>query len=146
MENRIYFRTKFTPLTQQVHRINLRYPGVFSYNLRKDKLECTGEVQPSLLSEKYKIRVIYSLQSMPHVYVLLPTLRNRELESIPHIYPDGHLCLFLPGEWTKQAYLADTVIPWAILWLYYYEMWHATGEWLGGGSHPMNNKKKMEKK
>ncbi|EKK00114.1 hypothetical protein RBSH_04450 [Rhodopirellula baltica SH28] len=22
------------------------------------------------------------------------------------------------------------------MWLMYYEFWHATGEWLGGGEHP----------
>src|SRR5438034_3968094 len=26
--------------------------------------------------------------------------------------------------------------PVACLWLYYYEVWHTTGEWLGGGLHP----------
>jgi len=30
----------------------------------------------------------------------------------------------------------ETIVPWACLWLYYYEVWHTTGEWLGGGLHP----------
>jgi hypothetical protein len=29
--------------------------------------------------------------------------------------------------------IATTIIPWLSLWLYYYEVWHATGEWMGGG-------------
>ena len=35
----------------------------------------------------------------------------------------------------------ETIVPWASLWLYYYEVWHATGEWLGGGEHPIARKK-----
>jgi hypothetical protein len=31
--------------------------------------------------------------------------------------------------------LAMTVIPWISEWLYFYELWLVTGEWLGGGTH-----------
>jgi hypothetical protein len=33
-------------------------------------------------------------------------------------------------------YIADTIVPWAALWLVFYEYWLATGLWLGGGEHP----------
>ena len=33
-------------------------------------------------------------------------------------------------------WIADTILPWTSLWLYFYELWHATGQWLGGGEHP----------
>ncbi len=33
--------------------------------------------------------------------------------------------------------IATTVIPWLLEWLVYYEAWQATGEWLGGGEHPL---------
>jgi hypothetical protein len=29
--------------------------------------------------------------------------------------------------------IATTIIPWLALWLYYYEVWLATGHWEGGG-------------
>ena len=29
--------------------------------------------------------------------------------------------------------IADTIVHWAIEWLYYYENWAYTGKWLGGG-------------
>ena len=32
--------------------------------------------------------------------------------------------------------LATTIVPWCSEWLFYYELWLATGEWLGGGVHP----------
>lgn len=31
--------------------------------------------------------------------------------------------------------LSDKVIPWAIEWLFYYEIWLATGEWQSGGEY-----------
>ena len=31
--------------------------------------------------------------------------------------------------------ISNTIIPWTIEWLYFYELWLATGEWLGGGEH-----------
>lgn len=40
--------------------------------------------------------------------------------------------------------IANTIIPWTIEWLYYYELWLATGEWLGGGDHPEIGKPKTE--
>ena len=67
-------------------------------------------------------------------------------EKIPHTYERNYidknkqivrLCLYYPkyGEWKNYMYIADTIIPWTIEWLYYYEMWRITGEWLGGGIH-----------
>lgn len=41
--------------------------------------------------------------------------------------------------------IADTYIPWAIEWLYYYEIWLVTGEWCGGGIHPTTAKPKSER-
>jgi hypothetical protein len=37
------------------------------------------------------------------------------------------------GEWTNRKLIATTIIPWLMLWLLYYELWHATGIWQGGG-------------
>lgn len=33
-------------------------------------------------------------------------------------------------------WLVDSVLLWASLWLFFYEVWLATGDWLGGGEHP----------
>jgi hypothetical protein len=27
-------------------------------------------------------------------------------------------------------------LPWAAIWLFYFEEWLASGEWKGGGEHP----------
>lgn len=54
------------------------------------------------------------------------------------MYGQKTLCLYRPSknEWDSPMSLADTVLPWTSLWLFYYEIWLATGEWLGGGEHP----------
>jgi hypothetical protein len=64
-------------------------------------------------------------------------------ERPPHIYvdPDAQgfrLCLFDPrkDEWCTADAIADTVIPWAAEWLFWFEAWLLTGVWSGGGAHP----------
>ena len=46
------------------------------------------------------------------------------------------ICLYRHREFTKDKFLANTIIPWTVEWLYFYEIWLATGEWCGGGEHP----------
>jgi hypothetical protein len=41
--------------------------------------------------------------------------------------------------------VADTTVPWTALWLYHYEVWHATGEWLGGGIDHHRGRKRATK-
>jgi len=57
---------------------------------------------------------------------------------IVYTYAQDRPCLFLPGsgEWRSDLLIARTVVPWLSEWLYFYEVWRATGEWLGGGEHP----------
>lgn len=98
-----------------------------------------GTLQPTPLCDAYEIEIDYKINDVPKVFVLRPKLKPRkENELIPHIYEANRLCLYLPGsgEWTPQKFIADTIVPWSSLWLFYYELWHATGEWLGGGVNP----------
>lgn len=70
------------------------------------------------------------------MWVLSPALFCRPgADRIPHMYNQERLCLYMPGsgEWAGDMSLGHTVIPWISVWLFYYELWHATGEWLGGG-------------
>lgn len=57
---------------------------------------------------------------------------------IPHTFKDNNLCVHKRGEWDSTKLIQDTIIPWVSLWLYYYEIWKITGEWLGGG-HQVNS-------
>jgi hypothetical protein len=83
----------------------------------------------------------YQQGEYPEVTVIepnLPTLAGGK--DLPHVYEQDptRLCLFLPwtDEWTPQRKLTETVLPWSLLWLYYFEVWLRSGEWMGGGMHP----------
>jgi hypothetical protein len=124
-------------LREQAFYIRLRLPG-FKTRLEGRTMVATGDIQPCALCETYNVRLEYRVWRPPKVEVLTPTLQQRDGEKIPHMYGQKHLCLYLPGGgyWSPDQELARTIIPWAALWLNYYELWHATGKWLGGGHEP----------
>lgn len=101
-------------------------------------LACRGMIRPTEVNGRYRVRIEYRVPHNPEVFVEDPPLRQRDGEKIPHTYLGVRPCLFLPGsgEWRSDKYLAHTVVPWLSEWLFYYELWHATGEWMGGGVHP----------
>lgn len=122
-EQFLVLRRAFPESTGRVHRNQLCWKSV---------------LQPSALSDSYRVRLVYSLEKPPKVFVESPELFHRDEERIPHQYADGSLCLYLPAaqEWERSMCLADTIVPWTAEWLIHYELWHATGEWHGGGIHP----------
>lgn len=98
-----------------------------------------GVVRPSELSQEYIIELTYHVGKDPKVRIVDPALRGRrDGRPIPHLYGDGTLCLYRPryNEWTPVDLIAQTILPWISEWLYFYELWLVTGEWLGGGEHP----------
>lgn len=122
--------------------MQLLYPS-FITRIRGAVLTVEGEMQPTGRSAAYKFRLEYEVWEPPRVWVLDPPLKPRvEGGRIPHMYEQDRLCLYLPdsGEWSGDMSLAHTIIPWIADWLFYYETWHATGKWLGGGVEPAENK------
>lgn len=96
-----------------------------------------GNVQPSQNGDVYRLEIRYDGFNDPRVYVRKPLLKLAPGKaSLPHVYPDsGSLCLYYPPDkdWKVGDRLTKTILPWAMLWLYYYEIWVVTGEWHGGG-------------
>lgn len=71
---------------------------------------------------------------IPRARVLAPKLENAPGSSYPpHTYSDGTLCLYHSDDfaWTGDRFIAETIVPWACEWCCFYELWLATGEWLG---------------
>ncbi len=98
------------------------------------------KTSPSPISRVYDIRLSYADGRTPETYVDEPDLTLlANGERIPHLYSElpARLCLYLPEayEWRSSMLLDRTIVPWAILWLWYFEDWLATGEWRGGGMH-----------
>ncbi|MGO8992867.1 MAG: hypothetical protein ACLQVI_06040 [Polyangiaceae bacterium] len=110
----------------------------FRVSYRGDKMIAEGEVRPTERSSPYRLRVTYRDGDKPLVYVVSPKLLPPDpARSLPHVYPDNRLCLYQPlsrDAWTKKRFIGQTIIPWAIDWLFHYEIWQLTGEWRGGGA------------
>ena len=104
-------------------------------SVQRNKLRWDMQLQPAPLSVVYDVRLLYTLERGPKLFVRSPDLIQPGNDPIPHRYGDGSLCLYLPnsGEWDRSMSLAETIIPWASEWLYFYEIWLGTGEWCGGG-------------
>ena len=62
-------------------------------------------------------------------------------KRLPHVYQQHPplLCLYKPKyrEWRSELLIHETIVPWAVEWLYWFEDWLMTGEWAGGGEHPL---------
>lgn len=97
--------------------------------------------RPSLLGRAYGLRIEFKQDDVPCMFVESPDLVGlAEGRKIPHVYEQSpvHLCLFLPGarEWRPDLLIDRTLVPWASLWLFYFEDWLVSDEWKGGGAHP----------
>lgn len=144
MGNR-FFRPQALSLAQQKLAMQCYFPD-FATHSKRNEIIWIGCLRPSEMSSLYKIKIAYRLPRRPKVWVLDPPLSKRsDSEDIPHLYPSNNLCLYLPwgGEWSRNMFIAKTIIPWTSLYLYFYEIWQITGEWKGGGVHPGNDEPEM---
>jgi hypothetical protein len=99
------------------------------------------EVTPFPLSRYYRLRIEFRQGDTPEVFAESPDLKllagGRRL---PHVYRQDppRLCLYCPRthEWQPWMRIDQTIVPWAILWLFYYEKWLVSDNWKGGGKHP----------
>jgi hypothetical protein len=131
-----YFRATGITLAQQQDRMTSRCPN-FRVSSTRMSVSFTGSIQPSAMSATYQAKIEYTLGKRPKVWVLNPAPRKRlGSKKVPHTFRDGSVCLHLHGQWLPSQFICDTIIPWLALWLYHYESWQATGNWLGGGHEP----------
>lgn len=133
-------RNKAITIAQQSSAIKAKY---FDWRVEFDavSLVAVGKLRPTPRSEAYEVEVRLGIKKNDSIQVriLSPKLvANKNGGKIPHMYLQKTLCLFMPkyAEFKKTDYISNTIIPWTSLWLYYYELWHSTGKWLGGGEHP----------
>ena len=134
---------RWTPI-EQLLDLKGKYV-VVKDNLTHNSFSCQIVVRPTSLSVEYTLKIVFEPdQKIPFsVYVVDPKpLKLAEgATRLVHIYGDNikqNLCLYRPRkkQWDKSMLLSETAIPWAVEWLYFYEIWVNTGKWLGGGDHP----------
>jgi hypothetical protein len=97
----------------------------------RGRLSWTGRLQPCGLSRVYTVQITYTLGRYPIIRILDPQLAATETGFLPHTYNDNSLCLHDAGQWAEDMLIVDTIIPWTAEWLLHYEVWLATGTWLG---------------
>jgi hypothetical protein len=136
------------PLTAAQQFLGLRTNPVCAGtgSLRAGELVWRYSASPTPLSRRYDVRVTFGQGGTPRVFIDAPDLAAlAEGRRLPHVYEQRptRLCLYLPrtGEWEDWMPLDRTIVPWAALWLFYFEDWLAFGEWNSGGEHPQEDEK-----
>lgn len=132
-------------IARQAHCLREDFP-LFRIKMEISKLIVLGNLQPTPLSNIYTFKLKYTLDKPPEIEILEPMLKsNHANEKIPHLYSGNKLCLYIPAanEWNSSRYISKYIIPWISEWLYHYEVWHSTGEWLGGGIHLVKQTQKQ---
>jgi hypothetical protein len=141
-----FMRQRHFTLDEQVYRMRIAWPS-FDVRRRHRQMEVlwVGTLKPAPASDTYTVAVLLRRGWCPETRVLRPGLKVRDgSDRLPHTFADGSLCLHVDGEWSPWMFVADTTIPWASAWLYFYEVWHATNLWLGGGTHPERKEHRSE--
>lgn len=141
-----YFKSKKLTPAQQHQRMLLLHPQFRHKSFKQNRIVWIGDIKPSPLSEIYTVQITYQTNKAPTIAVLSPKLQLIEgAEKLPHVYVGDYLCLYYPlsSEWSSVKFIADTIVPWISLWLFYYEGWLATDEWHGGGIEHGNRTKKQ---
>jgi hypothetical protein len=105
-----------------------------------------GTICPSAFARNYTIELQYFIGANPNVWVRKPDLKQLSGgRNLPHVYDQKaqRLCLYLPGcgFWQPTMAVACTIIPWAALWLYNFEIWVVTNVWHTKGEHPNSEQK-----
>ncbi|MEX1177956.1 MAG: hypothetical protein WEB09_05805, partial [Nitriliruptor sp.] len=130
-------RPNATPLPVQEAQLLRRYPD--SRVVRTpQRLTWLGQLTPAPYCDTYDVLIDHQPWESPLVYVSRPHLQLVGDDGLPHVYSWNTLCLYLTDrEWNPSLLIADTLVPWASEWLYFYEGWIATqGDWSGEGVHP----------
>ena len=127
-------------ITQQAGLLKSRFPNSVLKLVQDQKLIWEATLQPSPLSQDYKVKVVYEKGNYPKSFVTHPKPLKLAVgkAELPHVYDNKaqRLCLFYPDgkEWHTGKLLIRTIVPWISEWLYFYELWLVCGKWLGGGT------------
>jgi hypothetical protein len=127
--------SRLQELTANARLLRKLYPDG-KVRLKAGALLWSASLKPSDLCCTYSVSMYYDAVRHPKVRVRNPQLEPNAEAHLPHIYADGTLCLYKPGEWTWSDMLATTIVPWTSEWLIHYEIWRVTGSWqASGGDH-----------
>lgn len=95
---------------------------------RGGHLKVKGQITPTNYSATYDFVIEYLPYQKPKIIIEKPEI---EYNNDIHIYTDGSLCLYYPGDmrWNSSLHLYNSIIPWTAEWLIFYELYKITGKW-----------------
>ena len=125
--------------TAQLVRLLTAKPGSAG-TAKRGHLSWRGQFQPTLASAVYTVEIRHTVGHRPDIRVIEPVLERRPGEALPHVFPRDLLCVYQGDQWTADKPLT-AILPWITEWLLYFELWLATGLWLGGGHEVRTGKK-----
>ncbi|MDD3193046.1 MAG: hypothetical protein PHE47_04240 [Oscillospiraceae bacterium] len=145
MNKKKYLKAKTYRLIDQLIAIKQRFPES-DVTIKNGALHWSGYMKPTAVSRIYHVVIDYKVRKRPVVRLCGDNIQGLDRPNFPHKFHTDYekkqvdLCLHLRYEFTSSMLIADTIIPWAIEWLYFYEIWLATDTWCGGGKHPEGKK------
>ncbi|MBE5869551.1 MAG: hypothetical protein E7293_11465 [Lachnospiraceae bacterium] len=146
-----FYKSSPLSLVQQKVALCLAYKDAkCNIDKKKNQLFWIGKIRPTAFSYEYTVFLLYQAGKSPKVWVMGDELERLDDVNFPHKFDVDaenkmvRICLYRYSEFNSSKLLANTIIPWTVEWLYFYELWLATGEWLGGGEHPSDGKPKVE--
>jgi hypothetical protein len=137
MENKDKSRLGALSLKRQAETMALY--DQMSLKLVNGKAIWSGRWRPTDLSDTYEIQVSYRFLGRPVISILSPKLElAKGKKRLPHVYKGGQydICVHIKTDWHYSMRISHTIMPWISQWLYFYEVWLQTGEWIGKGTHP----------
>lgn len=128
-------RNRYAAVSFQKYFIDKQY-SIFKTRIVNETLICKGVIKIDGC-EEHEVHLKF-IPGMPPK-VTLPKLKETSKFDV-HMYNDGSLCLFYPGnqKWTDYTKIAEYTIPWVVEWIYLYEIWKLTGKWEADES-PVHN-------
>jgi hypothetical protein len=126
----VYQKSKPYNPNLQVRAMKARYPQFKVKKHQDGRIVFTGKLQVKPELPVYTIQVVYNGNAMPLVYILDPL----PVTGAPHIYSNTHsLCLYHEDNyrWNKAKLIAIDIMGWTAGWIYFYEYWLQTGDWVG---------------
>lgn len=145
MDNNKYQKLNCVSISIQKHNMRKKFSKLIKKEFEGKNLLMILELQHSIDSHKFIVEVEYTEEhKKPKVFIEASQFNVDKLEDIPHKYGIKNrrgkkyveICLYYKHEWNRSMNISDTIVPWAIEWLYFYDMWLITKKWLGGGKHP----------
>lgn len=104
--------------------------GTYYWNFRMGEVIFQYDGQELELDFRhYYLKVVYSKKVPPKVFVIKPEWPK----VTKHLYKDKSLCLYKPinWQWQNDMQFDEDLFPNICTWLYHYEIWQDTGNWLG---------------